>query len=213
MSSISSCAGGTPLPWKVEEMSAPRGTTPSQTIGPFHRIMVPWEGGAELVAPDDPDAIRIEGRVFDGAGAPVDDSVIELWQANVYGRYAHAEDTRQVPLMPGFEGFGRAITDAQGRFTIVTVKPGCVPGPGESVQAPHISLSVFARGLLKHLVTRIYFADEAITNENDPVLQSIEDAGRRETLLAVRREDSATPHVYEFDIHLQGPRETVFFDV
>ena len=194
-------------------MSAQRGTTPSQTIGPFHRIMVPWEGGAELVSPDAPGAIRIEGCILDGAEVPVDDSVIELWQANVHGRYAHAEDTREVPLVTGFDGFGRAITDSQGRFSIVTVKPGCVPGPGESVQAPHISLSVFARGLLKHLVTRIYFADEAAANEKDPLLQSIGDAGRRETLLAVTREDLATPHVYEFDINLQGPRETVFFDV
>ncbi len=194
-------------------MTAQRGTTPSQTIGPFHRIMVPWESGAELAAPNDPGAIRIEGRILDGAGQPVDDSVVELWQANVHGRYAHAEDIREVPLVPGFEGFGRAITDGRGRFTVVTVKPGCVPGPGESVQAPHISLSVFARGLLKHLVTRIYFADEAAVNEKDPILRSIEDAGRRETLVAVRREVEGRLPVYEFDIHLQGPRETVFFDV
>ncbi len=194
-------------------MSAKRGTTPSQTIGPFHRIMVPWEGGAELVAPNDPGAIRIEGRILDGAGEPVDDSVVELWQANVHGRYAHAEDVREAPLTPGFEGFGRTITDGQGRFTIVTVKPGCVPGPGDTVQAPHISLSVFARGLLRHLVTRIYFPDETAANDNDPVLRSIGEAGRRETLLAVRRGGEGTPSVYEFDIRLQGPRETVFFDV
>ena len=194
-------------------MAARRGTTPSQTIGPFHRIMVPWEGGAELVSPDDPDAIRVEGRILDGAGEPVNDSVVELWQANVHGRYAHAEDTREMPLVAGFDGFGRAITDGEGRFTIVTVKPGCVPGPGESVQAPHISLSVFARGLLKHLVTRIYFADEAAANENDPVLKSIEDAGRRETLLADKRQGGETTPVYELDIHLQGAQETVFFDV
>ena len=194
-------------------MTAQRGTTPSQTIGPFHRIMVPWESGANLVAPEDPSAIRIQGRLFDGAGKPVDDSVIEVWQANVHGRYAHTEDTREVPLVAGFDGFGRAITGSEGGFTIVTVKPGCVPGNGDTVQAPHISLSVFARGLLKHLVTRIYFADETGANGEDPVLQSIEDAGRRETLLAVRRKDGETPPVYEFDIHLQGPRETVFFDV
>ena len=194
-------------------MAARRGTTPSQTIGPFHRIMVPWEGGAVLVAPDDPDAIRIQGRILDGAGEPVDDSVVELWQANVHGRYAHAEDTREVPLVADFEGFGRAITDRDGRFTIVTVKPGPVPGPGESLQAPHITLSVFARGLLKHLATRLYFADESAANDKDPVLQSIGEAERRETLMAVRREGEGTPPVYAFDIHLQGERETVFFDV
>ena len=194
-------------------MAARRGTTPSQTIGPFHRIMVPWEGGAELVSPDNPDAIRIEGRILDGAGEPVDDSVVELWQANVHGRYAHAEDTREVPLVAGFDGFGRAITDGEGRFTIVTVKPGCVPGPGESVQAPHISLSVFARGLLKHLVTRIYFSDEETANDQDPVLLSIEDGTRRDTLVAVRQEGERRLPLYEFDIYLQGPRETVFFDI
>ena len=194
-------------------MPAQRGTTPSQTIGPFHRIMVPWESGANLVAPEDPSAIRIQGRLFDGAGQPVDDSVIEVWQANVHGRYAHAEDRREVPLVAGFDGFGRAITDGQGRFSIVTVKPGCVPGPGESAQAPHISLSVFARGLLRHLMTRIYFSEDAAANDNDPVLRSIEEADRRTTLVAVRREGSAIRPTYEFNIHLQGPRETVFFDV
>lgn len=194
-------------------MPARRGTTPSQTIGPFHRIMLPWEGGAELVTPDAPGAIRIQGRVLDGAGQPVDDSVIEVWQANIHGRYAHAEDVREVPLVPGFDGFGRAITDGEGGFTIVTVKPGCVPGPVDAVQAPHISLSVFARGLLRQLVTRIYFSDEAAANARDPVLQSIDGAARRETLLAVRREGRETRPVYEFDIHLQGPRETVFFDI
>ncbi len=194
-------------------MSARRGTTPSQTVGPFHRIMVPWEGGAELVAPDDPHAIRIEGRILDGAGEPVDDSVVEVWQANVHGRYAHVEDTREVPLVAGFDGFGRAIADSEGRFTIVTVKPGCVPGHGEGVQAPHLSLSVFARGLLKHLVTRIYFSDEETANDKDPVLQSIDDAGRRQTLVAVRQDGDSAPPVYGFEIHLQGPRETVFFDV
>ncbi|MDE0031725.1 MAG: protocatechuate 3,4-dioxygenase subunit alpha [Deltaproteobacteria bacterium] len=194
-------------------MSARRGTTPSQTVGPFHRIMVPWEGGAELVPPDDPHAIRIEGRILDGAGQPVDDSVVEVWQANVHGRYAHAEDTREVPLVEGFDGFGRAIADGHGRFTIVTVKPGCVPGPGDTVQAPHICLLVFARGLLKQLVTRVYFADEAAANEQDPMLLSIKESGRRDTLLAVRREGGGGPPVYEFDIHLQGSRETVFFDL
>ena len=143
----------------------------------------------------------------------MDDSVVEIWQANVHGRYAHSEDTREVPLVEGFDGFGRAITDGEGRFTIVTVKPGCLPGHGEGVQAPHISLSVFARGLLKHLVTRIYFSDEVGANEHDPVLQSIEDAGRRQTLVALKQEHDGTPPMYEFEIHLQGPRETVFFDV
>ena len=187
--------------------------TPSQTIGPFHRIMVPWEGSADLAAPDDPHAIRVQGRILDGAGQPVDDCFMEVWQANVHGRYAHPEDTREVPLVRGFDGFGRTLTDPDGRFRMVTVKPGRVPGPGETVQAPHISVSLFARGLLKRLVTRLYFADEPAANAEDPVLQSIPDPARRNTLLAVRRQAPETPPLYEFDIHLQGPQETVFFDV
>ncbi len=194
-------------------MAARRGITPSQTIGPFHRIMRPWEGGAQLAAPDAAGAIRVQGRVLDGAGEPVDDSVIEVWQANIHGRHAHVEDTREAPLVPGFDGFGRTITDRAGGFTIVTVKPGCVPGPGDTVQAPHLSVAVFARGLLKHLMTRIYFSDEAAANEHDPVLRSIRDAGRRKTLVAIRREGAGGAPVYELDIHLQGSRETVFFDV
>ena len=175
--------------------------------------MLPWEGGAELVARDAAGAIRIQGRIVDGAGQPVDDCVIEVWQANVHGRYAHAEDRREVPLVAGFEGFGRVITDGDGRFDIVTVKPGRVPGPGETVQAPHISLSVFARGLLKQLVTRIYFADETAANDQDPVLQTLTEPGRRDTLLAVPHASGGAPPVYDFEIRLQGPRETVFFDV
>jgi protocatechuate 3,4-dioxygenase alpha subunit len=193
--------------------TAPRGTTPSQTIGPFHRIMVPWEGGDNLTKSEDPAAIIVRGQVFDGQKTPVDDCVIEIWQANVHGRYAHPDDTREVPLIEGFEGFGRVITDKDGRFELVTVKPGCVPGRNESVQAPHISLSLFARGLLKRLTTRVYFADEQAANEKDPVLQSIADAPRRETLIATRHESQSKPPVYEFVIRLQGDKETVFFDI
>ena len=194
-------------------MTTKRGTTPSQTIGPFHRIMVPWEGGGDLVALDDSNAIRIEGHIYDGAGAPVDDCVIEVWQADIHGRYAHFEDVRKTPLVKGFYGFGRTVTDDQGCFDIVTVKPGPVPGPEGNVQAPHISLSIFARGLLKHLATRVYFPDESASNAKDFVLLSIADPARRATLVAVKRERADTPALYEFDIQLQGPRETVFFDV
>lgn len=175
--------------------------------------MLPWEGGEALTRPEDPAAITIQGRIFDGEGVPVDDCVIEIWQANIHGRYAHPDDTREVPLVEGFEGFGRVITDKDGRFSILTVKPGCVPGRDDTIQAPHISLSLFSRGLLKHLRTRLYFSDEQTVNDKDPVLQSITDASRRTTLLAIKKDGSSTRPVYEFNIHLQGPDETVFFDV
>ena len=182
--------------------------TPSQTIGPFLHIQLPYEGEEQLVAPDDPDALRLRGTVIDGNGDPVDDALIEIWQANRAGRYAHPEDQREdLPLEEGFGGFGRCATDAEGRFEFITVKPGSVPSP-EGKQAPHIDVSVFARGLLKRLVTRIYFPDEAEANEADPVLSSIEDSAERGTLVA-EPEDGAL----RFDIHLQGDGETAFFVV
>jgi protocatechuate 3,4-dioxygenase alpha subunit len=178
--------------------------TASQTVGPYFHIGLPWEGGAELVPSEDPDAIRIEGTVLDGEGAPVDDALIELWQANRAGRYRHPEDRREdVPVDEGFTGFGRTETDEAGRFAFVTVKPGAVPG-----QAPHIAVSVFARGVLKRLATRIYFPDEEEANAADPVLSGIEDERERSTLVA-RPEDGAL----RFDVHLQGDRQTAFFDV
>ena len=162
-----------------------------------------------MVASDDPDAIRIEGRVLDGAGEPVPDALLETWQANRLGRYAHAEDSRpEPPLEAGFTGFGRVATDSDGRFALVTVKPGAVPGPGGAMQAPHIEVSVFARGLLKRLVTRIYFPDEQEANAADPVLGSIEDAAERATLIAEQRGDSL-----QFEIRLQGERQTAFFSI
>ncbi len=182
--------------------------TPSQTVGPFFRIGIPSEGGTELVAPWDPRALRLIGRVFDGEGEPVADALIELWQANREGRYDHPEDTREhVPLEPGFSGFGRCETDGSGAYAFVTVKPGLVPHPDGGMQAPHIDVSLFARGLLKRVVTRIYFPDEGEANEADPVLSSVE-PGRREALVA-RREAGAL----RFDIHLQGDRETPFFEL
>ena len=185
--------------------------TPSQTVGPFFAYSLLGEDRSELVPPDHPSAVRIIGTVYDGAGEVVPDAMIEVWQANAYGRYAHPEDYRdELPLDENFEGFGRLGSDPDGAFSFVTVKPGPVPGPdGSSVQAPHIAVSVFARGLLKRLVTRIYFPDEAEANVGDPVLLSMEDPQLRETLVA-RDEGEAT---LRFDIHLQGDRQTAFFDV
>jgi protocatechuate 3,4-dioxygenase, alpha subunit len=183
--------------------------TPSQTVGPFFHIGLPTDGLQEVVPPEHPEAIRIEGTVFDGEGAPVNDALIEVWQANEAGRYAHPEDSREeLPLDERFSGFGRCATDESGRFGFVTVKPGAVPAPGGGIQAPHIEVSVFARGLLKRLVTRIYFADEQEANREDPVLSLVEDPESRSTLVAMAEEGG-----YRFDIHLQGEGETAFFDV
>ena len=183
--------------------------TPSQTIGPFLHIQVPYEGEERMVPENDPEAIHIRGSVYDGEGEIVDDALVEIWQANRAGRYAHPEDRRdEVPIEEGFTGFGRCATDAEGRFEFISVKPARVPGPGGRMQAPHIDVSVFARGLLKRLVTRIYFPDEAEANADDPVLSSIEDAEERETLVAIPEEGGL-----RFDIRLQGDGETAFFVV
>ena len=182
--------------------------TPSQTVGPFFHIGLP-DLNRELVSADDPDAVRIVGTVYDGEGEPVIDALVELWQANRAGRYAHPEDTRhELPLEDGFDGFGRCGTDQEGRFEFVTVKPGVVPGPDGRPQAPHIDVSLFARGVLKRMATRIYFPDEAEANEADPVLSTIADPEERATLVA-REEDGAL----RFDIRLQGDRQTAFFAV
>jgi protocatechuate 3,4-dioxygenase, alpha subunit len=184
--------------------------TPSQTVGPFFHIGTD-DGfiGPQLVAPDRPDAVRLFGMVRDGEGEAVIDSMIEIWQANGVGRYAHPEDVREeLPLEEGFDGFGRTCTDDAGRYEFVTVKPGPVPGPGGRLQAPHIDVSVFARGLLKRLVTRVYFPDEAEANEADPLLSSVEDPEARAALVAVEEDGGL-----RFDIYLQGDRETTFFAV
>jgi protocatechuate 3,4-dioxygenase alpha subunit len=183
--------------------------TASQTVGPFFIIGLPHDALTELVPPDDPDAIRLGGVVLDGAGEPVDDALIEIWQANRVGRYAHPEDTREeLPLEDGFDGFGRCATDPNGFYGFVTVKPGPVPAPEGGLQAPHVEMSVLARGLLKRLATRVYFPDETEANEADPVLSSIEDPAERNTLVA-QPEDGGV----RFDIHLQGDRQTTFFSV
>jgi protocatechuate 3,4-dioxygenase alpha subunit len=181
--------------------------TPSQTIGPFLHIELPFEGEEKLVHPNHEGAIRLLGSVIDGEGNAVDDALVEIWQANAAGRYAHPEDHREeLPLEEGFSGFGRCATDTDGRFEFLTIKPGPVPGPNGTPQAPHIDVSIFARGLLNRLVTRIYFPDEEEANAADPVLSMIEDEDERQTLIA-KQEDGAL----RFDIRLQGEGETAFF--
>jgi protocatechuate 3,4-dioxygenase alpha subunit len=184
--------------------------TPSQTVGPFfHLGLARPEWGDLTKGGPRGERITVEGRVLDGDGTPVPDAMIELWQANAAGRYNHPEDHQDdKPLDPNFRGYGRVATDAEGRFRIVTIKPGPVPGRGNSLQAPHINLAVFARGLLKHLYTRLYFADEP-ANGADPLLLSIDDEAARRSLHARRSEGST----YRFDIVLQGENETVFLDL
>jgi protocatechuate 3,4-dioxygenase alpha subunit len=183
--------------------------TPSQTVGPFFHVGIRGEPGPHLVSVTDPDAVRVFGVVFDGASEPVPDALLEIWQANRAGRYAHPADQPSAPpLERSFTGFGRCATDAEGRFEFVTVKPGAVAAGAKTKQAPHIVVGVFARGLLKRLTTRIYFPDEAAANAADSVLMSVRDEDRRRTLVA--RSD---PNGLRFDIHLQGQEETVFFEV
>jgi len=183
--------------------------TPSQTVGPFLAIGLPWPTGPFVVPDGTQDAITITGLVIDGAGQPLPDAMVETWQADANGRFDHTGDPRgpASPSPAGFRGFGRCPTDADGRYRIVTVKPGPLPGPDSGLQAPHIDVSVFSRGLLDRVVTRIYFADEAAANAADPVLASVA-ADRRGTLIAQR-----SGQEYEFDIRLRGGAETVFFDV
>ena len=193
-------------------MTAPS-LTPAQTVGPFfHPCLLREDApGNVLVRPQTAGGrIRIEGRVLDGDGGPVADALIEIWQANSHGRYRHPRDRGAAPLDPAFTGFGRCGTDETGRYWFETVKPGPVPFDGDRLQAPHICVTVFARGLLNHLVTRLYFADEP-ANAADPVLHQAPEE-RRATLLAQRAEAHGAA-VYRFDIILQGAGETVFFNV
>jgi protocatechuate 3,4-dioxygenase alpha subunit len=193
------------------------GQTPSQTVGPFFafgltapQYKYPFDGIAsgDLADAQNPgERIRIEGRVIDGGGDLIPDAMIEIWQADSQGRYVDPKDGRR--SNQNFRGFGRFGTGTYplGGFAFNTIKPGSVDG----VQAPHINIILFMRGLLTHAYTRLYFSDEAPANARDPVLQTVP-ADRRDTLIACRRNDEGGI-VYRFDIHMQGDGETVFFDV
>lgn len=184
--------------------------TPGQTVGPFFALGLDRPEWGDLTRNNPAgERIVIEGRVIDGDGAPVPDAFLELWQANAAGRYDHvADEQTDKKLDPNFLGYGRAATDAQGRFHIKTIKPGPVPSRGNALQAPHINVAFFARGLLRQLYTRIYFADET-ANAADPLLTAIEDETARQSLIARRGESGA----YRFDIVLQGNGETAFLDI
>ncbi len=168
------------------------GATPSQTVGPFFRFAFDWLAERPLIPPGSPDSLTIWGHVLDGAGEPVPDAVVEIYQAPPPG-----------PARLGWQAFGRSCTDSTGVYRFVTAKPGRV----DARQSPHVDVSVFARGLLQRLWTRCYFPDEVLGNASDPVLQAIADGDRVGTLIA-----HPDPVGLRFDICLQGDHETVFFD-
>ena len=197
--------------------------TPSQTVGPFFAYGLTPKGrcqwdpnghyswketvGDNLITPDATgQKIRIEGQIDDGDGVPINDAMIEIWQADAQGRYASPRDSRARPNTQ-FKGFGRSATDKNGMFGFATVKPGAVPGPKGATQAPHIVIAIYSRGMLRQVYTRLYFADEAAANEADPVLKLVP-TDRRGTLIAKKQGDA-----YRFDIRMQGENETVFFEV
>jgi protocatechuate 3,4-dioxygenase alpha subunit len=183
------------------------GTTPSATVGPYLAIGLTWPDGVWAAEEGTEGGFWIRGRVYDGADQLVPDAMIETWQADPDGRFDHPDDPRGAATFPGFRGFGRAQTVEGGEYAIRTLKPGRVPDGEGGLQAPHVDVSVFARGLLDRVVTRIYFADEAEANAEDPVLASLSD-DQRQTLIAQPTDDG-----YRLDIHLQGEHETVFFAV
>ncbi|WP_426566163.1 protocatechuate 3,4-dioxygenase subunit alpha [Angustibacter sp. McL0619] len=186
------------------------GTTPSQTVGPYLSLGLIWPDGAYAVPAGTLDAFWVRGHVLDGAGEPVPDALVETWQCDPAGRFDHPDavprrDESAVPQ--GFRGFARSATDADGRWAVLTVRPGRLPDDRGGTQAPHLDVSVFARGLLDRVVTRIYLPDEQAANDADHLLRAVA-ADRRPTLVA-----SAGPDGLVFDIHLRGDHETVYFDL
>lgn len=185
-------------------------TTTWQTVGPFFRI------GLERLFQNDiagegarGERIAVEVRIVDGHGLPIPDAVIEVWQANANGKYAHPADTQDKLIEAGFRGFGRIPTDDNGVFRLTTIKPGSVPGPGDKMQAPHLVVGILMRGLLKGLVTRAYFPDEPL-NASDPILQLVPQV-RRQTLILQRSPEHSD--LLHWEIRMQGENETVFFEI
>lgn len=183
--------------------------TTSQTVGPYFHIGLHWLYVDKLAGPRvSGERVEIEGRVLDADGQGVPDAMLELWQANAQGKYAHPEDPQEKPIEPGFQGYGRIPTSGDGSFRFSTIKPGRVPAPDGTLQAPHIVVSVFMRGLLRRLITRIYFPDDP-ANADDFALNLVEPS-RRTTLIA--RKSAKRDGLLEWNVILQGPDETVFFD-
>jgi protocatechuate 3,4-dioxygenase alpha subunit len=185
------------------------GSTPSATVGPYLAIGLTWADGPYAVAEGTEGAIWLRGRIFDGNGDLVPDAMVETWQADPDGRFDHPDAPAGERRFPGFRGFGRSHTvEPAGEYGVLTLKPGRVSDGAGGLQAPHVDVSLFARGLLDRVVTRIYFADEAAANAEDAVLRSLPDDASRATLVAQPAADG-----YTLDIHLQGDSETVFFAV
>lgn len=187
-------------------VSASNGPTPSQTVGPFFGFALPYSAGPDLVGGGRDGAIRLAGRVLDGAGEPLPDAMVEIWQPDETGRLDAAGILHEV-AGDDFRGFGRCATEPDGSYAFRTVKPAAVPAANGVAQAPYIAMAVFARGLLRPVATRVYFADEAAANASDPLLSAL-DPDRRATLVA-----ESVGGGYRFDVRLQGDDETVFLDV
>lgn len=181
------------------------GPTPSHTVGPYFHIGMRWDDGADVVAADHPGAVWLRGRVLDGDGGPVDDALIETWQADAHGVFAHPDDPRDAE--PGFRAFGRVPTDDAGAWAVRTIKPGAVPNPPDGPPfAPHVLLVVFARGMLRHVMTRVYFPDEDRANAADPLL------ARLAPDVAATMIAQATTDGYALDLRLQGDDATYFYE-
>jgi protocatechuate 3,4-dioxygenase alpha subunit len=181
-------------------------STPSQTVGPFFHDALPYEHGPLLVLPTSPGAITIGGTVHDGTGMPIPDALVEIWQADPAGVLGGHTGIFEPPGEGEFRGFGRCPTGPDGSYAFTTLKPGATPLVDRTPQAPHIAMSVFARGMLRRVATRVYFPDSD-ANDSDPLLVTLE-SDQRATLMAKQ-----VSWGYRFDIHLQGDRETVFLDV
>ena len=192
--------------YPVTAVAASAGVTPSQTVGPFFHDSLPYPTGRWVTGPTRPGAFTLHGHVYDGRGDPLPDALVEVWQADEQGAFREKPGIYDEPAPDGFRGFGRSATDADGHWSFTTVKPAGVPTADGRPQAPHVAMSVFARGMLRRVVTRVYFEDES-ANAADPLLTSLE-ATRAATLVAARDDDG-----FRIDVRLQGQDETVFLDV
>ncbi|MEP7285294.1 MAG: protocatechuate 3,4-dioxygenase subunit alpha [Chloroflexota bacterium] len=185
--------------------------TPSQTVGPWFKFGLVFEGGNNLLTDETKgQRINIKGRVFDGDGAPIVDALVEIWQPDAQGIFNSPADPRHAEVDPHFHGFGRAETAPDNIYTFKTIKPGRIAWDDKQEQSPFINVRIFARGMLNFVITRLYFSDEQ-SNQTDPVLNLIQDTKRRQTLIAQLEPSNDLP-TYYFDIVLQGDHETVFFE-